>query len=220
MKLESVDTKKFLEDPKKEDFERRMANRSPVFKLKIDKVNTKKALTYITLVYDKDSYFRKDIKEYYNRKKEAAICAGFKFDNSFHPVVEKVLLGENESFNKAVVQYVSLMYDNDYKQLVVLEYNFNKLMFTAYTSWDDKVNKLIEDMRKKIEYLENKIFGGNETINARKALYEGTEQTRLKLRPEDVVDEYVIDGLMDWSPYGKSYKPEPLHFIGELPPQK
>lgn len=224
MNLKDINTSRFLADPNKDDFVDRMTEMSPVFNFNISRVNHKKALTYIALMYDKESYFRKDIKRYLERKYKSGIAAGFSVDDdgTFHEkAVEKMLLGGFDDFNKAVVQYAVLQYDLDYARLVVFELNLHKFLLKAMTKMDEKgdLKKQMDALTKDINDIEKRIFGGDETINMRKALYEGTSQTRLRLRPEDALDEFKVTGLADWSPYGKGYKPEGIKFVGDTIPE-
>ena len=221
MKLANIDTTKLIEDPKKQDFEQRMIDRSPVFDLKINRVNSKKILTYLVLMYDKNSYFVKNIQSHSRKKREVAECVGFSFnkDGKLAKEIEDCLLGKNKDFNKAIIQYASLSQDIEYKQYIVLDFNYDKMLLEALTSFGKQEDDLIDKTKNKLLSLTKSIFHGEETKDLRKALYEGAEQTRLKLRPEDIVERYAEDKLVDWSPYGKDYIPEPVEFIGELPPK-
>jgi hypothetical protein len=205
MTLNDIDTSKFLEDPKSQSFVENMIKRSKVFDLHIAKLKQKTILTYLVLVYDKESYFRKDIKSYLERKYKAGILVGFHMsDGRFDKEVEEVLIGENEDFNRALVQYISLQYDVEYGRLVVYEHNYYKMLDTAIKKWDDKGNlkSLIEDTANDIRKLEIAIFGGEEIINTKRALYEGTAQTGLRIRPEDIVERISMNQLEDLSPWG------------------
>ena len=73
MQLKDIDTRKFLINPKQKGFESMMLALSPVFHFKIDKVSRKKALTYLTLMYDKNSEIRRDVGEYAQRKYIASL---------------------------------------------------------------------------------------------------------------------------------------------------
>jgi len=230
MLLKDIDTSKFLVNPKNPEFKQEMIKLSNVFDFswggpnRLKAVSHTKALTYIALVYDKNSYFRKDIKKYLQRKYMAGEVAGFviKEDGTFKEgAVENALIGENEYFNKAVIQYAVLQYDIEYAKLVVYELNLHKLLLEAMNAWDKKgdAQKQIETLSSEIAALELKIFGGEETLTARKALYEGTARTRVKLRPEDVQKTSKIRALQDWSPYGKDYIPEMIKFVGDKTPK-
>lgn len=215
-----MDTHKFLINPKGKDFPNDMLAMSPAFNFKIDKVNQRKALAYLTYMYDKESDIRKSGEEYAQRKYRAGIEAGFLVgeDNKFAKDVEDAMLGHKGKFNKALIQYVSMMYDNDYKYLVILEHNYNKKLLEALSSnIDDKDKKLINDMREQIITIEAEIFGGSD-VNLRKALYEGTSRTRDILRPENVTDEFAQNGLIAWCPY-PNYVQGGVKFISDGVPE-
>lgn len=206
MDIKNIDTSKFLEDPQKRDFVKNMESRSSAFVFDISSVDYKKSLIYITLMYDKESYFRKGISNYLERKYEAGITAGFVLqpDNQFAKPVESALIGNRDEFNRAIIQYISLQYDLEYAKLVVYELEYYKLLMRAMKEMDRKgdTKKQIDSINNEIRELEKKIFGGEEVINVRKALYEGTARTRLRLRPEDMNDEYAINKLTNLSPWG------------------
>jgi hypothetical protein len=225
MKLDDIDTSRFLEDPKKNLFVERMIARSPVFNLEIPRVNKKKLLVYLVLTYDKESYFRKDIKSYLERKYNAGIAAGFSVtDNTFGKEVEDVLVGENDKFNRALIQYVSLQYDIEYGRLIVYELNYYKMLEQSIKKWDERGNlkSLIEGTAGDIRKLEADIFGGEEVLNVRKALYEGTAQSRLRFRPEDIAEGIIMNQLKDLSPWG-DYNLDfanVVTFVGDKEPKK
>lgn len=219
MDLKSVNTSKFLCDPKSKTFYKDMVAKSTVFDLGDERV-----LTYITLVYDTASEVRRNYKEYILRKIQAAETAGFSRDkgtNRFDKQVEDMLLGEISDVNRAIVQYVYFMFSNDYKLLYVLEEKFNEATdqhSTLKSGFTSKDQKLLTDMKDQIEELEAKIFGGAEVINLRKALYEGTDNARVRIRKENEMDQFEKDGLDSWSPY-PNYRPEKLKFVGDVIPK-
>jgi hypothetical protein len=217
MELKLLSTNKLLFNVKEKDFASKMIKRSAVFDFKDEKI-----LIYIVLVYDLNSEIRRNIKEYLRRKTEAGEAAGFKRDEKtgfFEKKIEDMMVGENDQFNKAVIQYTSWMYERDFKHLVVLEFNYHKLAIESMQKWDSKSNTLMMDMKNEMQIIEDKLFGGEEVMNMRRALYEGTDRTRLRLRKENEIDEFELNGLVDWSPYG-DYKPELIKFGGDHIPDK
>jgi hypothetical protein len=213
MDLSNVTVTKLLFNPKEKGFEKKMISRSKVFDFGDVRINA-----YIILVYDINSEFRKNIREYLRRKTEVGILVGFKFEKGvFEKKVEDMLVGENDQFNKAMIEYVSYLYERDYKHLVILEFNYHKLSIESLKVWDAKVKALMGDMKDEMEYIEKKLFGGEETMNARRSLYEGTERTRLRIRKEDEIEEFELNGLSEWNPYG-DYTPEKLKFVGDKIP--
>jgi hypothetical protein len=225
MTLDQVDTSRFLVDPKKKNFIDEMVKLSNIFDFSVRGIGHKKLLIYITLMYDMWSYFRRDVKSFPQRKYEAAVCAGFalKEDGTFDDKIERVLVGSDDDFNKAVVQYVSLHYNLEYAKLVIYEYNYYKLIHKSFSQFDDRGNmrKLIDDLSNDINALEVKIFGGEETMSARKALYEGTSRSRLNLRPEQMVEEFAINKLRHLSPWGNYdlSRAAEVNFVGDSLPK-
>jgi hypothetical protein len=218
MELKNINTSKFIFDPKAEDFEQSMIAKSEIFNLKKSR---KKYLTYITLLYDPQSELRRNNKDYYNRKFECGKLAGFELkEGSFDKEVESTFMGDNDSFNRAVVQYIYYSFNNDYKLLFILEEQYNNAMrdYFKISEFDEKSRKLLTTMKDQIEELETKIFGGTETINTRKALYAGLDSTRERLpRKENELIEFEENGLVDYSPH-PGYFPEKLKFIGDKIP--
>jgi hypothetical protein len=226
MTIENIDTSKFLVDPRKTSFIKTLIKSSIVFDIEIKGVSQIKALTYLILMYDKESYFRKEIKNFLQRKYEAGITSGFALDGEDHFIkeAEDMMLGGNESFNRAVTQYVSMQHSLEYAKLVVYEINFYKLIKDSFSSFDKKgdTKKLIDSISAEINELEEVLFGGKEAINMRRALYEGTARSRLNLRPEDIHEEYAINKLRHLSPWGNhdlSTATE-VNFVGDEVPKE
>jgi hypothetical protein len=225
MRLEDIDTSTLFVDPKSPNFLERMKSISPAFDFTIDKVNTKKLLTYIVLMYDKNSWLRKNEKKYTKRKFEAGEAAGFKLHEDelsnrfFHETVEDVIVGQDYKFNKAVIEYVSLMFDKEYTRIIVLDHNYNKKSEESLKSYDNKKHELLSNIIDELNTLEEYVFGGKEVVNMRKALYEKVHIDRIAwLRPEGIVDKFKKDGLEGLSPYPEGYKPDELTFAGDSIP--
>jgi len=222
MNLSNIDTSKFLADPKSETFEKDLIKRSKVFNIKVKGVERKQVLTYLVVMYDFYTELRRNIKEYIERKITAAEIAEFPTteNNRFTSEIEDLLIGKNAQFNKAVIEYVSYMYDRDFLHLIVVEDQFKEFTTGMYFQKEcgKDFNKVINDLKQNMEVIEDKLFGGKETINLLKALYEGTATVKLKVRIEDVNDEFQKNGLKDFSPYG-NYVPEDLKFVGDEIPE-
>ncbi|MBN1683739.1 hypothetical protein JW865_09340 [Candidatus Bathyarchaeota archaeon] len=219
MELRHITTSKFIFNPKKPEFEQQMIDRSNVFDLKWRR---KDWLTYITIVYDLNSELRRNTREYIQRKVDGAKIAGFEMKNgSFDKRVENILLGENEEFNRAVVEYVYYNFNNDYKLLYILEESYNKAIRDQGSKLQvlgDKDRKNLTETKIQIEGLEQVLFGGVETINMKKALYEGTEAARTRLRREDEMKMFEENGLDPWNPF-PGYKVEKLECVGDKIPR-
>ena len=223
MILKDIDTTKFLVDPKSKAFIQDLLDISKIFDLKINGVSRKKILVWMALVYDKESYFRKDVKNFHQRKYEAGVCAGFKLkeDNTFDERIEKVMVGESDDFNRCVVQYVTMHFNLEYAKLVIFEYNFYKLWQRSLAKFDDqgKMKTLMDELGDSINELEVKLFGGQETMNAIRALYEGTARSKLNLRPEQMESEYNANKLLGLNPWGDYVPSTEVNFVGDEIPK-
>ena len=222
MDLSNIVTLKLLFDPKKEGFEQEMIDRSPVFDIK--SIDRRKALTYIILAFDINSEVRRNQRELLQRKSIAAQIAGFKTTNNFFDEdAEDMIVGENDEVNKAIVEYVYLMFNNDYKLLYVLEERYNETMAlykTTARAFSEGDRKHLTNMKEQIEEIESVLFGGTEVLNVRKALYEGIDGARLRIRAEDRVENKKLDPTLDiFNPF-PGYKTPKLRFAGDKIPDK
>ena len=60
------------------------------------------------------------------------------------------------------------------------------------------------------------MFGGREAHSLRKALYGHLEDKRNSIKPEEVIKRLAAgDDLIEWSPYGDTYKPNNLTYGGD-----
>ena len=76
------------------------------------------------------------------------------------------------------------------------------------------ITKNIEFLRIKIKELTEILYGGGETLNARRALYAGIEKDRFPLPDDGIKRLNQGDNLEDYNPYGE-YKVEKLKFVGD-----
>lgn len=220
LKLENIDTSLFVIDPKKADFVERM-QKIEQFNFRVEKLSTKKILTFIVLCYDLKSELLHMYKSYHHRKREAAIIAGWELDaNGRLPkLVEYILLGNHASFNKAVVHYCFMSKNPYFIRLATLEFNYSKKAAESYEKYDKALHELLANMEKDIVLLREKIFGGDEVEKMRQALYDELEETKNLLTLEDRV-ERIEKGTLEkeFNPYEKDYSVERLTFEGdELP---
>ncbi|MFW5944761.1 MAG: hypothetical protein ACOCTU_05820 [Bacteroidota bacterium] len=156
--------------------------------------NRAKVLRYIILVYDMNSPLRRMFPSFLNRKKEAAIMAGFKLDKKtrrFNQEVEDIISGYDKGVNKMIVRYVMYFYNHKYLQLVVFnevmgQLALQKMGTTKITGTDMKA---FTDMGKSIESLNQEIFGGDETQNVKKELHRLLEEEVEDLRPDIMAQE-------------------------------
>lgn len=172
---------------------------------------------YIVVMYDMQSPMRLEYPDFWERKKVSALKAGFKVNRKgyFNEDVEKILLGENDNVNQAITKYVMLHGVPEYSALVAYQAGlyFETLKVQRGTI-STNITKNIELLRVNIRMLTDLIYGGSETINAKRALYSGIEKDRFPL-PDDVVKRLKEgDNLDDYNPYG-DYSVSEIKFIGD-----
>ena len=176
-----------------------------------------KLFRYIVMMYDMLSPMRLEYPDFWERKKVSALNAGFKVNKKgyFDEIIEKMLLGENDYVNQAVTKYVMLHGVPEYSALVAYQAGlyFETLKVQRGTITPN-ITKNIDMLSAKIRLLTEQIYGGSETINAKRALYSGIEKDRFPL-PDDVVKRLNEgDKLEDYNPYG-NYEVEPIKFMGD-----
>jgi hypothetical protein len=183
-------------------------------------VDKSKTLKYIILMYDMQSDLRLEVRDFWERKRVAAMIAGFKFKprlKEFDEQVEKMLLGDNAAVNNAITKYVMLFGSQQYAALVVyhtmLVFEVQKTLRGSYTK--DTV-KNVDHIRKEIDKITDELYGGKETINAKKALYSRIEKDRRAEKPEDIIKRINEgDSLSEFSPYGEDYEVDKMKFKGD-----
>jgi len=221
MNLKDLNTTKFLVDPNNQAFVRKMIALSHDFDFLIPRVDKKKALRWLVLMYDKNSYFRKDINNFLQRMYEAGVTAGFSRDGEgkFSKDVENFMIGENDDFNKAVTRYLIAQYNVEYVKLVAYDFNYYKLYKASIKSWDKDMKKLMDDMMDDINELHEKLYGFDAPENMRKALYERTDASKLDIRPEAMAEKFMMNGLIDLNQWGDyDLTQVGVNFVGdELP---
>lgn len=200
----------YLYDPTKEE-EYTKLKKYPEFNVKLKKLSLNKVIQYVILVYDFSSELRKEIRDHVQRKSVAAKIVGYKISEitgKFETLVEEFLAGENEEVNEMVVRYVSLFGKPEYVQLTTYYELFiqeNKALMNGGSR--EKLKALIEGMDKltdKITELEEKLFGGKESIDFRQHLYASVEKKRLGIRAEEIAED-LANGktpLGGYNPYG------------------
>jgi hypothetical protein len=221
MKLETLNTKKFLHDPQSPDFLKGLEKHKE-FQFISPNISKTKICTYIVLMYDPASELRRDIQFYPERKSVAAETAGFKKGGNgyYSKGVEAIFVGKDKEVNAAIAKYLWLTYDIRFSRYAVLEVVYFKLSAQALMDYDKDIDLLSGRVKNEIIQLENEMLGGDEVADMRKALYAQGEQTLVKLRPEDIVKKIEEDGgLEEFSVYG-DYKVDGLKFEGDELPEE
>lgn len=215
-RLAIYDTSRFAIDPKDNKFFEKMG-KYPEMELKSTGVDRGKYLVYITLMYDKHSDIRLN-KEltYWQKKKTAALAAGFKLkNNTFDPFVESCLLSENEEVLGAMMRYLQLQYMPEFTQLCLYSMLHDVIWRGAILKQETNLLKPANDITVKVTELEEKVFGGKELIKAKEALYQKIGKLDLGIRAEDVAKKMENnESFSDWSKFG-DYVPDQLEFAGD-----
>ena len=151
-------------------------------------IDPDKLYRYIFLMYDFNAESKKKYPDYYDRKRQCAIQAGFNFDETFEEDIEKMLLGQNETVNQQIIDYVVSFGSPDLVSYVSYQEMFIKQSKSAMIETDEKKLKVIgenmDNFSNKIKQLEINLFAGEDRA-LRDALYNSLI-TQLKLRPEAI----------------------------------
>ena len=188
---------KFLFDPFGKDTVSKLEQYEE-FKFECD--NKDKVIAYLILMYDlSSSEVKAHSDRLYERKKFAALRAGFKFkDGVFPKDIEDIIVGENDDFNVAMIRYVRMFGLPDLPKHTAYNEMLDSELSAAAKERDYKLHKVImdniESLSVKIESIERKIFTGDETENVRKSLYRLMEKTRVP-RPEYMAQDIASKSL-------------------------
>lgn len=182
-------------------------------------ISKEQVVAYIILMYDMNSPLRKEIPYFNQRKLMAAELAGFKKDKDgkFKADYEAIILGQNGLSESAISKYIRLFASPKYLALVyywsILSLEFSNI--TSASESKDLKNTIanIEKLEAKINECTDILFGGDDTMNIKRALYESVEKENLKLTPEAIANADDIDDLIG-NPYGEDYKFEKIKFKG------
>lgn len=224
MDIKNLDTSRFAYNPKDPDFVQKLESMSDYFKVKIPKIPPKKYFTYLALLLDPASELRKTITTLHQRKVMAALTAGFTLneENRFPKEVEDVLIGENLDAARMASEFCVLVGGTDLLVHATFSRIFVELMSgsTKDTTLKDRIAN-ITNIKKQLDSLEEKIFGGVESAALRKSLYLSSKSISLGLQVEDIV-ERIINGedLGDLNPFPNNYKPDPITYAGQTAPEE
>jgi hypothetical protein len=189
------------------------------------KIPINNILKYLILVYDVQSPMHREMKEFYQRKRECARICGFpsKPDGKWRDDAVAILIGTDEWFNSLMSRYLSLLALPEYTLLIaLLELLARRTRRIFDGEDDDKTHTIVNALTEKITELTKKIFGSGETNEiqqARRALYEQAEDDRVRMRPEDIINLMNETGGLpaSWG-YGDGYEVEQIAFIGDKQP--
>jgi hypothetical protein len=221
MDIKDVNTSAFTFDPKQKDFVEKIESASEYFKAELPKgVNRKRYFTYLCLLYDPQSEFRKTISVLPQRKVMCALTAGFELkppDNKFSEEVEKVLVGEDLNAARMASEFCLIVQGMDMALYTFYARVFVELVAVSHSKGEKikDIVTVISKVKQETESLEKKILGEENSLQLRKALYLSSKSISLNLQMEDIVERIAKgDDLSEFSPYG-NYKPEKIRYAGE-----
>ena len=184
----------YLYDPSDPDVKKKVEADIPEFNFKCP--DKDKLIRYTILTYDPHGDLLKLFPQDLNRRKyEAALRAGFKLnkDGVFDTWLENCMIGENDSYNSAIVAFVTRFNIADLPAFIMYREIFFSEFRAAMSATDSKSKKEAmqnaEVARKQVIELEKKLFTDEETVNVRNALYVVAEHQKLSLRPEHKAQE-------------------------------
>ena len=183
----------------------------PEFKFKC--VDITRLIRYTCFVYDPHADLLKLFPSDFNRRKhEAAILAGFEIQDNgrFEEWAEDCMVGANDSYNAAIVAFVTKFNISDLPAYVMYREIFFSEFQAAMKARDSKDKKEAmanaEIARTRLGELERKIFTDNETLEVRSALYVMAEKQKLQLRPEHIAIQIENKTLKLKDPYKRRPK--------------
>lgn len=180
-------------------------------------VDRAKVLKFIILAYDMHSPLRDIYMDIWERKRAAAIAAGFKTgkDGRFDGDVEDMLVGENKNVNVAIAKYITIHGLPEYTAMIAYQNGLHLEMLKVQNgNITQNITKNINLLNSYLNEVTEYIFGGKDVVNVRQALYAMSEHDRFPL-PDDVVRRISSgDMLDDYNPY-KDYKVDEMRFIGD-----
>lgn len=200
LRLEDLDGSVFMYNPKKDSELKRLLDVHSDFNFPLYsgiKTLRYQILRYIVLQYDKNTPLRHHFPNYYKRKMQAAIMAGFQRNSKtgrFSESVKDILIGENEDINKAIIRYVMMFYDDDYLMLIIYRellggQSADMMKMKNSKPLSNSNIQAIREMNQEIKQLAEKIFGGKENRKLEEELYRSLEYEIEALRPDYVAKQ-------------------------------
>lgn len=196
MKKENIDGSVFLYDPTNDKDIERLIESHPDFQADLGDLKSykKRLLKFIILQYDMNTPLRLEYKNYFKRKGNAALLAGFKRNKStgkFNENVVNALLGKNDVFNSMIVRYVMQFYNEDYLNLIIYYELLGKIGREGLG--DVKLSntniQAINNIKDTISELTKELFGGDETRELKGELYKALEMEKESLHPDFIAME-------------------------------
>lgn len=109
--------------------EHRFFGGNPAFQQKIDRVENKTLIRYIVLFYDPKSPLLHKIQDHVERKKAAALIAGFKSDDiKFADEVNEILYCKNREANTMIIEYLRYLKNPEWAYLASAWESYFKIL--------------------------------------------------------------------------------------------
>jgi len=163
-----------------------------------------KVVKYMILMYDMNSELREEYHDLYHRKAMSAQMSGFKILSStkkFNSEVTDMLIGKNDAVNGMITKFLFLCNNPDHVQLSAIEdmyFRQIKASLSAGGIADPNKFKQIEQniqiLNERYKQKTSDVFGGKESVDLEKKLYEYMSKEKLRLVPEAAI-EALSDGV-------------------------
>ena len=168
-----------------------------------DYIDRNKLDKFILLMYHPTSESRKKYQDYFERKRECAVQAGFHFDDVFEEEVEEMLLGQNDEANQIIIDYIISLGSPDLIRYTAFQQMLAAQVKRSMSETDEKAVKVIREninsISEDLKAIEINLFGDNEQA-LRKALYSSMV-SKVNLRPESVARQIANKDLKIHDPY-------------------
>jgi len=220
MKLEKLDTSKFLYDPKNEDSFMKLLKYKE-FKV-IRSREASRIIQYVILMYDlANTEIVQEYPQLAQRKMMIARMVGLVEGKSIRPAIEDILIGKDSRVNAMIIKYLhlfnnpSLLMLESYKEIYA---KLNQLVMGGNIEPKDytKTIQNIEVLHNAINNLADTVLKGKDETQLREDLYRSIEGRGLGIRVEDIAEKLQRDEPIfpEANPYGK-YVPKKLKFEGD-----
>ena len=195
MDISEIDGSVFLYNPRKDNDLKKLQNSHEDFQADLDDLESsrKTLLRFIILMWDINTPLRLTYKDYFKRKANAALMAGFKRNaksKKFKEPVVNAMLGKSDAVNGMIVRYLMYFYNEDYLQHIIYWELLGQFGRSRLSQSIDKSKiEAFENIKKTITDLSKKIFGGDESRELKKELYRALEMEKESLHPDNVAFE-------------------------------
>ena len=183
---------------------------------------------YILLLYDPNSEIARMQADWFKKKNEACLFAGFKLSKStdgnlrFDKRVDEMVYGKNKGITDMIVEFLAWVNNHKWNYTVFLyETMINFLRESIGGNTSAKVSKEYRELYNDFYKLSNEVgHVHEETEEFAARFYWKIEEARLSNRPEDMAIA-INNGetFNSDSPYPVAYTPEKPRFLGDDPMQ-